>query len=104
MASLVFENPKDPKDIAPYTFNWDAHVIDPETGERNDTLESAVSALVVGDGPDDLVVGTTVIMGDRAVVMISNGTPGQSYVVECTATFESGKVLNRSAKLKIKDL
>lgn len=102
MASLTFENPKDPKDLAPYSFNFVQHCIDSDTGERFDTVEDAV--VVVLGTAGELTVISSGVVGDHVVAMIGGGVLGQKYVVECEATFESGKVLNRSATLKMKDL
>lgn len=103
MSSLTFANPKDPKDRAPYSFDWSEHTTNRELDAPDPLEEVVFSVLGEPTNPPLEALGSSII-GDFAVVMIGGGVLGQKYVVECTATFESGKVLNRSAKLSVKDL
>lgn len=41
--------------------------------------------------------------GTVAKIWIAGGTPGSEYIYRCTATFESGRVLQRAFRLKITD-
>lgn len=101
MASLRFEQDKDPLDIAPYAFNFKGDVID-EYEQKPDPLTSCVIRVL--DDEATLEVDSYDVVGDYAVAILTGGTAGMTYTLDCLVTFESGKVLNRSAKLKVKDL
>jgi len=101
MASLRFEQDKDPLDIAPYAFGFTGHVYD-EYGQKPDPLITCVIRVL--DDEATLEVDSYDVVGDYAVAILTGGTAGMTYTIDCLATFESGKVLNRSAKLKVKDL
>lgn len=101
MASLRFEQDKDPQDIAPYAFNFSEHVFD-EYEQKPDPLVSCVIRVLDEDA--SLQVDSYDVIGSHAVTILSGGQSGTTYTIECLATFESGKVLNRSSKLKVKDL
>jgi len=101
MASLRFEQDKDPQDIAPYAFNFEEHIFD-EYAQKPDPLVSCVVRVL--DHDVSLQVDSYDVVGSHAVAILSGGQHGVTYTIDCLATFESGKVLNRSAKLKVKDL
>lgn len=99
MASLTFDQIKDPTDVRPYAFNFIKETTDEVTGEPDVLIKCEIFC-----DSDDLLIEDVRVIDHYAAATFSGGEAGTTYVIECVVEFESGKVLNRSAKLKVKEL
>lgn len=101
--SLAFENPKDPADTANYSFEWIdlISIEDPILDHQVRVVTGEVPAL---DDQSDLRILSSTVKDQTVIAMISGGTAGQTYRVECEITLTSRQVFNREAKLKVKNL
>lgn len=99
MASLTFDQIKDPTDVRPYAFSFEEYLKD-EITEAVDVLTEC--EITCAD--EAIIIDDPKVIGPHAVAIFSGGVAGKTYVIECVVKFESGKVLNRSAKLKVKEL
>ncbi|WP_295217354.1 hypothetical protein [uncultured Brevundimonas sp.] len=116
--SLKFKNPKDPRAIATYTFNWTAEVQGDDTIVPDQHPVNVVTGPPEDREPDtnsDLKVETTQIAttamiegvetpGHYIVCVISGGTHGADYLVQSEINLTSGLRFNREAVLRVRNL
>jgi len=90
-ASYNFPNPKDPSDVADYTFDWS---------------QALPSTTIVSS--NWIVIGVTnvssSIIGKNTIIRLSGGNPNTIASLTNTITDSSGQIFERSANLTIKNL
>ena len=87
---------KDPADVLDYTVDWSAELAAP-------TPADAIAS-VVWTVPAGLTQGTTATIGARTTIWLSGGAAGVDYVVACKITTEQGRVIERSRKIRVRQL
>lgn len=85
--------PKDPDDIDDFTFDWVTRLVGAET------LASFTPTVVAGD----CEVGSATIDGTNTIVRLINGSPGTTVQVRFRITTSSGRRLDRTLQLKVKE-
>lgn len=96
-----FENPKDYRDIAPYSRGFAGLLGDDET-----IVGMPVVTVTEKDGSvsTDLLVVEVYVVDKIVFARLSGGIAGCSYTVTYEAMTSDGNRFNRSAKLKVADL
>ena len=88
---------KDPDALLDYTFDWSAYL----TALFNDTI---VSVLWTVDITSGIVVASQSNSTTTATAWVSGGILGTTAILSCKITTISGRIDERQAQLKIKDL
>lgn len=96
-----FENPKDYRDIAPYSRGFAGLLGDDETivGTPDVTVTEKD-----GSPSTDLLVDEVYVVDKIVFARLSGGIAGRSYTVTYEVMTSDGNRFNRSAKLKVADL
>ncbi len=87
---------KDPGDTLDYVVDF-SRALAGDTGDTISTLDVATSPNNTGD----LIVNSTRVDGDRAVVWLSAGFSGTTYSVTVVVTTNSGRTLSRTIGLPV---
>lgn len=90
---------KDPTDILDYELDIAPALV----GNEGDVI-SAVTLVIAPNGAGDLSAGNVAVDGSIAVVWLSNGVAGTTYVVQVTLATTSGRVLHRAILLSVQSL
>lgn len=94
--TLRFAEGKDPADVWDYALDFTEAMT-----KAGDTL----AAVVVTASPATITIGATATTpAGMATVRLSGGAAGTDYTITFRATTTGGLVLERSAKLLVKDL
>lgn len=93
---------KDPQDTLDYTFDWSrllgATTITNVVWEINDTVISSPGQTV-----DSLTSVNTTSSPTSTTILLSGGTVNVTYNISCRITSSSGLVIERSARVSIKE-
>lgn len=87
---------KDPADVLDYTIDWSEELA---AAEPDDAI-----AAVLWTVPAGITQGATATVGARTTVWLSGGTAGADYTVACKITTEQGRVIERSRKIRVRQL
>lgn len=92
-----FSKPKDPRDVARYSYDFE-----PVMGEE-ETIMGTPTVTLPADS--DLVVqGQPSVVGKAVFVKLIGGTDGLADPIEFEIQTSEGQTFNRKAVLKVKDL
>lgn len=86
---------KDPQDVRPYGIDWSG---DLDVGE---TITTSVWTIVTSG---TLTKGPESITGQRTALWLQGGTSGVTYEVNNHISTSTGQEIDRTAKIKVKDL
>lgn len=93
---------KDPQDTLDYTFDWSrllgTTTITNVVWEINDTVISSPGQTV-----DSLTSVNTTSSPTSTTILLSGGTVNVTYNISCRITSSSGLVIERSARVSIKE-
>lgn len=92
-----FSKPKDPRDVARYSYDFE-----PVMGEEETILGTPTVNLP--DGSDLVVQGQPSVVGKAVFVTLQGGADGMAYAIEFEIQTSEGQTFNRKAVLKVKDL
>jgi hypothetical protein len=87
---------KDPADNLDYSIDWRDQLA---LADAADTI-----AGVVWTVPPGLTAGLQIEAGGVATTWLSGGTAGAEYVVACRITTAAGRVIERSARLPVREM
>lgn len=87
---------KDPADVLDYTIDWSEELAAPSPADA--------IASVVWTVPGGLTQGATLVQGGRTTVWLSGGTAGTDYTVTCRITTDQGRVIERSRKIRVREM
>lgn len=94
MATIpTFPNPKDPDSTLDYQFDWGTEWLGTDTITDSDFTVT----------PDTITIETTTNTTNTATVWLSGGVVGTVYSIKNRITTASGRVDERTIKLKIKE-
>lgn len=82
---------KDPNEKLDYTLNWTAALID------SDTIQESLWTV-----PSGLVSSSESHDDTKCVIWLSGGTEGEKYTISNKITTAAGRIMERSATLKVK--
>lgn len=86
---------KDPSDVLDYSLNWTEFLEDDA-----DTITSSSWAVT----PSGLTLGENQYASGITTVWVSGGTSRETYTITNTITTESGRTIERSVRLPVRDL
>jgi hypothetical protein len=92
-----FSKPKDPRDVARYSYDFE-----PVMGEEETIL--GTPTVTLPDGSDLVVQGQPAVVGKAVFVTLQGGADGMAYSIEFEIQTSEGQTFNRKAVLKVKDL
>lgn len=101
MSALEFTPEKDPNEVDFFPLAFNAAINDPIT---NHTVRVVTDSVPVEDSDSDLTIIQTEVIDHVVTATIGGGSAGQTYRIEYEITLTSGRVFNREAKLKVKNL
>jgi hypothetical protein len=87
---------KDPADDLDYSIDWRDQLALPDTPDTIATVAWTV--------PADLTAGAQYHASGIATTWLSGGAAGTEYVVACRITTAAGRVIERSARLAVREL
>jgi hypothetical protein len=87
---------KDPSDNLDYSIDWTDQLALPSTPDTIATVAWTV--------PAGLTAGAQYHASGIATTWLSGGTAGTEYVVACRITTSAGRVIERSARLAVREL
>lgn len=89
-----WEQVKDPADVDYRSIDWND-----ELGTDGETISSVAWTI-----PSGLTAGAQYHAAGVATTWLSGGTAGTEYVVTCRITTSAGRVLERSARLVVREM
>lgn len=90
---------KDPADVLDYQFDIGSAL----TGNDGDAI-STLDVAIAPSAPGDLALASAAADGARAVLWLSGGQAGTTYVVTVTVGTQAGRTLSRSVLLPVLSL